>query len=329
MMAQPIKNSQMETNSKPSDMKAKQQTGGEIVVLTGSSGCLGLQTLRLLISHDDEVTEIRCLDLVEPSEWARQSIRDALAKFEASKTSKQAGSGGEVVFSKRVKYIRGDIRDINTVEACLEGADCVLHCAARVDFWLDPEEQDSAELESINVHGTENLLKACVRLGVPKFVHVSSFETFVSYHTIYYATESTLPEPKWLLFGPSAESKRAAENKVRQYSNNTLKRVRERKISCDSVSKQQLDSLNAVIIRFTPIYGPEDKYFVSRLLRIAKLFNGKLTRFTNVWIRQQPIYVGNAAWSLIKAKQRMDVDQSISGEGGFKDSDLSGLSLGS
>jgi len=280
---------------------------GEIVVLTGSSGCLGLQTLKLLISHDDKVAEIRCLDLVEPSEWAKQSIRDELAKFAESRRSKPGEEAG-----KRVIYTRGDIRDINTVEACLDGADCVIHCAARVDFWVDPEEQDSAELESINVQGTENLLKACVRLGVAKFVHVSSFETFVSYHTIYYATESTLPEPKWLLFGASAESKREAENKVRQYSNNKLKQANKKD---PGQHDRQLDSLNAIIIRFTPIYGPEDKYFVSRLLRIAKLFGGKLTRLTNVWIRQQPIYVGNAAWSLIKAKQRMDIDQTISGEG--------------
>jgi dihydroflavonol-4-reductase len=272
--------------------------GDEVVVLTGSSGCLGHQTLKLLISHDDSVAEIRCLDLVEPSESMKRSIDAELAKLEAAANQREG-------LSKRVKYINGDIRDINTVEACLEGADCVIHCAAKVDIWVEPGEQDEKELESINVTGTENLLRACVQLGVPKFVHVSSFETFVSHHTIYYATECTLPEPKWRLFGSSGDTKKEAEMKVRQFSNNKLKQVK----------PGSSDSLNAVIIRFTPIYGPGDKYFVSKILKIAHFFNGKLQRFTNVWIRQQPIFVGNAAWSLIKAKKRMDVDDSISGEG--------------
>lgn len=277
----------------------------EIVVVTGSSGCLGQQTVKLLISHDEKVREIRCLDLVEPSEQMRGCVQSELNKLQADATDKENGSAAQR--RKVVKYITGDIRDINTVESCLEGADCVLHCAAATAIWTEPGEQDAVELESVNVQGTENLLAACVRLGVPKFVHVSSFETFVSFHTIYYATESTLPEPRWLMFGPSAETKREAENKVRQFSNNKLKLKRPGKS----------DALNAVILRFTPIYGPNDKHYVTPLLRIANYFNGTLRRFSNVWIRQQPIFVGNAAWSLIRAKRRMDTDESISREGKF------------
>ena len=290
-------------------------SANEIVVVTGSSGCLGHQTVRLLIDRDDSVREVRCLDLIAPVGEMKRAIEAELDKTEA-----------RLGFRKLIRYVQGDIRDINVVEQVLDSADCVIHCAARVDFWTDAAQQNAEELESVNIHGTENLLKACIRLGVSKFVHVSSFEVFTSYHTIYYATESTIPEPKYLLFGASGATKKGAEEKVRQYSNVKLKNVKKQTMSSNESSesietkRQQQqrklrDSLNAVIIRFTPIYGEHDKYYVSKILKITKFFGGKLQRFTNIWIRQQPIYVGNAAWSLVKAKQRMDLDESISGEG--------------
>lgn len=266
----------------------------EIVVVTGASGCLGHQTVRLLIGQDDQVREIRCLDLVEPNRDTQQMI-----EHEQVQVEKRLGH------RKLVKFIKGDIRDINIVEQTLQGSDCIIHCAAKIDIWRQPGDQDAQELESVNVQGTENLLRSAIRLGVAKFVHVSSFEVFTSYHTIYYATENTLPEPENLLFGPSAKTKKQAELKVKQYANHKLKQV-------SRINNK--DSLNAIIVRFTPIYGEQDKYFVSKLLEITKFFRGRLQRLTNVWIRQQPIYVGNAAWSLVKAKQRMDIDESISGE---------------
>lgn len=266
----------------------------EVVVITGASGCLGHHTLRLLINHDDRVREIRCLDLIEPEDSMKKQI-----EHEQDQLNERVG------FRKRIKYIKGDIRDINVVEQTLDGTDCVIHCAAKIDIWTENCDQNSAELESINVCGTENLLKSAIRLGIHKFIHVSSFETFTSYHTIYYATENTIPDPSVLLFGPSGWTKKEAENRVRQYSNNKLHNPR----------TSGKDSLNAIIIRFTPLYGEYDKYFVSKILKITHFFGGKLQRFTNVWIRQQPIYVGNAAYALIKAKQRMDLDDSISGEG--------------
>lgn len=261
----------------------------EVVVLTGASGCLGFHTLKLLLSRDENVSEVRCLDLVEPESCMKSAIEEELSKREER---------------VRVVWIQGDVRDINTTEHALKGADCVIHCAAKIDIWTYSDDQDASELESINVGGTENLLRTCVRLGVHKFIHVSSFEVYTGYETIYYATESTLPNTKWFLFGPSGKTKKVAERKVREYSNTKLQQeIRSGK-----------DSLQAIVVRFPQIYGEHEKYYVSKILEVTKFFGGKLRRMDNIWIRQQPIYAANAAWALVKAKQKMDSDPSLSGE---------------
>lgn len=266
---------------------------GEVVLVTGSSGCLGHQVVKMLISKDDKVSEIRCLDLREPLDLMRRQISEELR-----------------LKKKKIVETKGDIRDINLVERLMRGVDCVIHCAAAIDLFSENEHKNVEELESVNVTGTEILLKSCIRFGCPKFIHVSSFEVYSGVETIYYATENTLPVPKWLLFGPSASTKKEAENKVKQYSNNKLKRVKE-----TNDADNKMDFLNAIIVRFPTIYGEFDRHYVSKIIEITKFFGGKLRRMDNIWIRQQPIYVGNAAWSLLKAKQKMDSDQSISGEG--------------
>lgn len=206
--------------------------------------------------------------------------------------------------NKTVKWFQGDVRDINLVESCLQGADCIIHCAARIETSVYYADQNEDELEAVNVGGTENLLRAAIRLGVPKFIHVSSYEAWLGYEMIYYATESTLPVPRYLLYGPSGETKLAAANKVRQYSNNMLQKP----------ARNGDQTLNAVIIELPQIYGEFDTHYVTWILKIAKFFNNQLPRISNIWTRQHPIYAGNAAWSTIVAKNRMYSDQSISGE---------------
>lgn len=289
----------------------------EIVLVTGASGCLGHHVVKMLISYDDKVSEIRCLDIKEPEDLMKKIIQEENEKFmkRDEKIHNFAGKG------KKITRINGDIRDVNIIERVMENVDCVIHCAAAIDLWLDNDEKNVEELESINVSGTENLLKACIRFGVHKFIHVSSFEVYSGIETIYYATENTLPTPKWYLFGPSAWTKKEAENKVKQYSNNklsiesSLKKQVDKKIS--NTDERNKDCLNAIIVRFPTIYGEFDRHYVSKIIEITKFFGGTLRRMDNIWIRQQPIYVGNAAWSLLKAKQKMNIDQSISGEGKY------------
>jgi nucleoside-diphosphate-sugar epimerase len=68
-----------------------------------------------------------------------------------------------------VEVHRGDVADRKAVENAVDGADRVLHCAARTGPW-GPE----AEYERTNLLGLGTLLNAALAADVHTFVHVSS-----------------------------------------------------------------------------------------------------------------------------------------------------------
>ena len=70
-------------------------------------------------------------------------------------------------------YMRGDIRDPESVRHACEGVDVVHHNVAQV-----PLARDRHLFESVNVTGTENLLAAARAAGVKKLVYTSSSAVF-------------------------------------------------------------------------------------------------------------------------------------------------------
>lgn len=73
-------------------------------------------------------------------------------------------------FFDRIEWVDVDFNDVQSLQAAVEGADEVYHCAAKVGF----NPKDSKEIYRMNVKGTENLLYACDGAAVKKFLHVSS-----------------------------------------------------------------------------------------------------------------------------------------------------------
>lgn len=72
-----------------------------------------------------------------------------------------------------VKFIKGDILDISTLEKALIGIDAVIHLAAIPNPLSDPPEK----VFNVNVQGTFNVLEACARGKVKKVVMASSDST--------------------------------------------------------------------------------------------------------------------------------------------------------
>ena len=117
------------------------------VLVTGGSGYFGSVLVEALVARGDEV---RVLDLhqYEPPDSA----------------------GGATA---KVEVVLGDVRDPQTVRAACEGVDLVFHNVAQV-----PLARDMELLRTVNVDGTENVLRASEDAGVRKVVHTSSSAIF-------------------------------------------------------------------------------------------------------------------------------------------------------
>jgi nucleoside-diphosphate-sugar epimerase len=69
-----------------------------------------------------------------------------------------------------IQWVEGDLADIDSLEAALQGIDLVIHAAGLVSF----DSKDESMLYQTNVKGTANLVNAMLLVGVKKLVHISS-----------------------------------------------------------------------------------------------------------------------------------------------------------
>lgn len=89
-----------------------------------------------------------------------------------------------------VEFIQGDVREFTQVVNALRGVDCVFHIAS---YGMSGREQLNRKLiEEVNVQGTENIIQACVDLGVPRLVYTSTFNVVFGGQVIENGDE-TLP----------------------------------------------------------------------------------------------------------------------------------------
>ncbi|XP_026517490.2 3 beta-hydroxysteroid dehydrogenase type 7-like, partial [Terrapene carolina triunguis] len=73
----------------------------------------------------------------------------------------------------KVTLILGDISSPTDVGAAVKGADVVIHAASLVDVWgrVPPE-----KITEVNVHGTKNVIDACIEHGTQYLIYTSSME---------------------------------------------------------------------------------------------------------------------------------------------------------
>ena len=74
------------------------------------------------------------------------------------------------------ELVAGDLGDVAAIERALEGCDAVVHGAAIYEVGIRPSERP--RMFEANVQGTENVLGAALRAGVPKTVYVSTIAAF-------------------------------------------------------------------------------------------------------------------------------------------------------
>jgi nucleoside-diphosphate-sugar epimerase len=111
------------------------------ILVTGGTGFLGSHIVERLLAQGHEVRAL-----------ARKTSNITYLKT----------TGAEIVF--------GDIQDYDSLLPALRGVDVVYHAAARVT----PGWGTWKSFESSIIKGTDNMLGASVKAGVPRFLHVST-----------------------------------------------------------------------------------------------------------------------------------------------------------
>jgi len=104
---------------------------------------------------------------------------------------------------------RGDISDVSSVRAALEGCDAVVHCAAVISV---DSANDPTALIDTNVGGVRNVIGSALDAGVTRIVHVSSIAPLFRADG-QPVTETSEPQPSDHAYG---QSKRLAELHVRE-----------------------------------------------------------------------------------------------------------------
>jgi UDP-glucuronate 4-epimerase len=127
----------------------------------------------------------------------------------------------------------GDIRDRRAVEEASEGADILVHLAARAG--VRPSIDDPLLYQDVNVNGTCVVLEAARRHGIARVVFASSSSVYGNNRKVPFAESDPVDFP----ISPYAASKRAGELLCHAY--------------------HHLFGLSITCLRFFTVYGPRQR----------------------------------------------------------------------
>ncbi len=102
-------------------------------------------------------------------------------------------------------FVKGDICDAPAVERAMTGCDAVVHFAA--ESHVDRSIYEPAAAIETNITGTFILLQVARKLGIPRFVHISTDEVYGDIPSDVFADESFAIRPS----SPYSSSKAASD----------------------------------------------------------------------------------------------------------------------
>jgi nucleoside-diphosphate-sugar epimerase len=201
--------------------------------------------------------------------------------------------GDEVVVFARGAYpdlehmgatlFRGDLQDTSAVGRAMAGMEAVFHVAAKAGYWGTWQ-----SFFGPNVVGTQNVIAACRRHGVPKLIYTST-PSVVASSRDRAGDDESLPYPTHFE-SYYAHTKSLAEQLVRQANGSDLLTV----------------SLRPHIV-----FGPRDTQILPRL--VARARAGKLIRIGDGTNKVDVTYVSDAARGHLLAAAALEPGAAVAG----------------
>ncbi len=201
------------------------------ILVTGGAGFIGGHLAERFVAGGHDVV---VLDNFDP--FYDTQIKEHTVEVCRERTEEGAGS---------YRLVRGDIRDVGTVEDLVGDAEYVYHQAAQAG--VRPSVETPRKYDAVNVDGTLNVLDAARDSGVERVVLASSSSVYGKPESLPYV-ESHPTKP----VSPYGASKLAAERYACAYG--------------------EVYDLSVVALRYFTVYGPRMRpnmaisNFVSRCL---------------------------------------------------------------
>jgi len=216
---------------------------GRTILVTGSSGFIGRPL---------------CRTLAEAGAAVRAAVR---------RTAGSPGPGIEPVLVP-------DLLERAALRRAVQGADTIVHLAARVHVMADAAADPLAEHRRTNVAGTEAVLDAAAAAGVRRVLFTSTVKA-VGETSEHPWSEDVPPAPT----DPYGRSKLEAEEAIR--------------------ARASVAGFGATILRLPLVYGPDVKGNMRRLFALVE--RGVPLPFGAVANRRSLLYVGNLAAAVVAA----------------------------
>ena len=194
----------------------------------------------------------------------------------------------EYVDEDDIDVIVGDLCDKSIMDKACKGIETVFHTASVV---YDPTLPDSI-FYKVNVDGNKNVISACKKAKVKRFIYTSSRDVIRSNREAHHMlTEENAPYPKKLPRDTYSRTKIIAEQEI---------------------IKSNSAEFLTIALRPTGVWGPYDNYQIPNVLKRVK--SGKNVRFGKKGALFSRTFVENAAYAHILAAENLYPGSKIVGE---------------
>lgn len=123
------------------------------ILITGGTGSLGQALTRHILHQNPNIKRLVIFS------------RDEQKQYQMEQEFRESEYPG-------IRYFIGDIRDYERLKRALEGIDAVIHAAAMKHVHI--AEYNPDECVKTNIHGAQNVIRACLETGVKRVVALST-----------------------------------------------------------------------------------------------------------------------------------------------------------